>query len=135
MFSGSLVAIVTPMFPDGSLDLDRLRALIDWHVAEGTEGIVIVGTTGESPTVDYEEHCLLIRTAVEHAAGRLPIIAGTGANSTSEAVELTRFAREVGAAAGLSVVPYFLPILDRLFSGGVETLVLLLRGMALSPPR
>jgi 4-hydroxy-tetrahydrodipicolinate synthase len=107
MFSGSLVAIVTPMFPDGSLDLDRLRALIDWHVAEGTEGIVIVGTTGESPTVDYEEHCLLIRTAVEHAAGRLPIIAGTGANSTSEAVELTRFARDVGAAAGLSVVPYY----------------------------
>jgi 4-hydroxy-tetrahydrodipicolinate synthase len=95
------------MFPDGGLDLDRLRALIDWHVAEGTEGIVIVGTTGESPTVDYDEHCLLIRTAVEHAAGRVPVIAGTGANSTSEAVELTRYAREVGAAAGLSVVPYY----------------------------
>jgi 4-hydroxy-tetrahydrodipicolinate synthase len=107
MFSGSLVAIVTPMFPDGSLDLDRLRALIDWHVAEGTQGIVIVGTTGESPTVDFEEHCLLIRIAVEHAAGRVPVIAGTGANSTSEAVELTRYAREVGAAAGLSVVPYY----------------------------
>jgi len=107
MFAGSLVAIVTPMFPDGGLDLDRLRTLIDWHVAEGTEGIVIVGTTGESPTVDYEEHCLLIRTAVEHAAGRVPVIAGTGANSTSEAVELTRYARAVGAAAGLSVVPYY----------------------------
>ncbi len=107
MFAGSLVAIVTPMFPDGGLDLDRLRALIDWHVAEGTEGIVIVGTTGESPTVDFEEHCLLIRTAVAHAAGRVPVIAGTGANSTSEAVELTRYAREVGAAAGLSVVPYY----------------------------
>jgi 4-hydroxy-tetrahydrodipicolinate synthase len=107
MFSGSLVAIVTPMFPDGGLDLDRLRALIDWHVAEGTEGIVIVGTTGESPTVDYEEHCLLIRTAVEHAGKRVPVIAGTGANSTSEAVELTRYAKEVGAAAGLSVVPYY----------------------------
>jgi len=107
MFAGSLVAIVTPMFPDGALDLDRLRALIDWHVAEGTEGIVIVGTTGESPTVDYEEHCLLIRTAVEHSAGRVPVIAGTGANSTSEAVELTRYAHEVGAAAGLSVVPYY----------------------------
>ena len=76
-------------------------------MAQGTEGIVIVGTTGESPTVDYEEHCLLIRVAVEHAAGRLPIIAGTGANSTSEAVELTRYACEVGAAAGLSVVPYY----------------------------
>lgn len=107
MFAGSLVAIVTPMFPDGGLDLDRLRTLIDWHVAEGTEGIVIVGTTGESPTADYEEHCLLIRTAVEQAAGRVPVIAGTGANSTSEAVELTRYAREVGAAAGLSVVPYY----------------------------
>jgi 4-hydroxy-tetrahydrodipicolinate synthase len=107
MFAGSLVAIVTPMFPDGGLDLDRLRALIDWHVAEGTEGIVIVGTTGESPTVDHEEHCLLIRTAVEHAAGRVPVIAGTGANSTSEAVELSHYARKVGAAAGLSVVPYY----------------------------
>lgn len=107
MFSGSLVAIVTPMFPDGGLDLDRLRALIDWHVAEGTEGIVIVGTTGESPTVDFDEHCLLIKVAVEHAANRLPVIAGTGANSTSEAVELSRYAKEVGAAAGLSVVPYY----------------------------
>ena len=107
MFAGSLVAIVTPMHPDGGLDLGRLCALIDWHVAEGTQGIVIVGTTGESPTVDYDEHCLLIKTAVEHAAGRVPVIAGTGANSTSEAVELTRYAKQVGAAAGLSVVPYY----------------------------
>ncbi|MBC7781559.1 MAG: 4-hydroxy-tetrahydrodipicolinate synthase [Proteobacteria bacterium] len=107
MFSGSMVAIVTPMHVDGGLDLDRLRALIDWQIAEGTEGIVIVGTTGESPTVDYEEHCLLIRTAVEQVAKRVPVIAGTGANSTSEAVELTRYAKEIGAAAGLSVVPYY----------------------------
>jgi len=107
MFGGSLVAIVTPMHPDGSLDLDRLRALVDWHIAEGTEGIVVVGTTGESPTVDVDEHCLLIRTAVERSAGRVPVIAGTGANSTAEAIHLQRYAREVGAAAGLSVVPYY----------------------------
>jgi len=86
---GSLVAIVTPMTDDGALDLDALRRLIDWHIAAGTDGIVIVGTTGESPTVSYDEHCLLIRTTVEQAAGRVPVIAGTGANSTSEAIELT----------------------------------------------
>ncbi len=107
MFAGSLVAIVTPMRADGALDLVRLRALIDWHVAEGTEGIVIVGTTGESPTVDVDEHCLLIRSAVEYASGRVPVIAGTGANSTSEAIALQRYAKQVGAAAGLSVVPYY----------------------------
>jgi 4-hydroxy-tetrahydrodipicolinate synthase len=107
MFGGSLVAIVTPMHPDGSLDLERLRELVDWHIAEGTEGIVVVGTTGESPTVDVDEHCLLIRTAVERSAGRVPVIAGTGANSTAEAIHLQRYAREVGAAAGLSVVPYY----------------------------
>lgn len=107
MLTGSLVAIVTPMLPDGGLDLPRLRALVDWHVAEGTDGIVIVGTTGESPTVSLEEHCLLIHTAVEQAAGRVPVIAGTGANSTAEAVELTRCAKEAGAAAGLSVAPYY----------------------------
>ncbi|TNF55625.1 MAG: 4-hydroxy-tetrahydrodipicolinate synthase [Gammaproteobacteria bacterium] len=107
MLTGSLVAIVTPMLPDGGLDLARLRALVDWHVAEGTDGIVIVGTTGESPTVSPEEHCLLIRTAVEQAAGRIPVIAGTGANSTSEAIELTRCAKEAGASAGLSVAPYY----------------------------
>jgi 4-hydroxy-tetrahydrodipicolinate synthase len=107
MITGSIVAIVTPMHEDGSLDYPRLRNLIDWHVREGTDGIVIVGTTGESPTVDWDEHCELIRVAVEHAAGRIPVIAGTGANSTSEAVELTEYAKQVGATAGLSVVPYY----------------------------
>jgi 4-hydroxy-tetrahydrodipicolinate synthase len=107
MFTGSLVALVTPMRPDGALDLDGLKRLIDWHVEQGTDGLVIVGTTGESPTVSQEEHCLLIRTAVSHAAGRIPIIAGTGANSTAEAIELTRCAKAAGAAAGLSVAPYY----------------------------
>jgi len=105
--SGSLVAIVTPMSEGGALDLDALRRLIDWHIAEGTDGIVIVGTTGESPTVTFDEHCLLIRTAVEQAAGRVPVIAGTGANSTVEAIELTECAKAAGAQAGLSVVPYY----------------------------
>lgn len=104
---GSLVAIVTPMHADGSLDIPALRQLIDWHVQEGTDGIVIVGTTGESPTVNVEEHCELIRVAVEHANGRIPIIAGTGGNSTSEAIELTEFAKRVGADASLQVVPYY----------------------------
>ncbi|MBC9070742.1 4-hydroxy-tetrahydrodipicolinate synthase [Thauera sp. CAU 1555] len=107
MITGSLVAIVTPMHEDGSLDIARLRSLIDFHVAEGTDGIVIVGTTGESPTVNFEEHCELIKIAVEHAAGRIPVIAGTGANATDEAVELARFAADAGAAAHLSVVPYY----------------------------
>jgi 4-hydroxy-tetrahydrodipicolinate synthase len=104
---GSLVAIVTPMTGDGALDLDALRRLVDWHITEGTDGIVIVGTTGESPTVSYDEHCLLIRTTVEQAAGRVPVIAGTGANSTAEAIELTECAKRAGAQAGLSVVPYY----------------------------
>ena len=104
---GSLVAIVTPMLDDGALDLPALRALIDWHVAEGTAAIVIVGTTGESPTVDVGEHQRLIRTAIEHAAGRVPVIAGTGANSTAEALALTEFAKAAGASACLSVVPYY----------------------------
>jgi len=107
MLTGSLVAIVTPMRPGGALDLDALRSLIDWHVAEGTAGIVIVGTTGESPTVDWDEHCLLIKTAVEHAGKRVPVIAGTGANSTREAIELTEYAKKIGAAFCLSVVPYY----------------------------
>ena len=107
MIQGSLVAIVTPMFADGSLDLPSLRALIDWHIAEGTDGIVIVGTTGESPTVSVDEHCELIKVAVEHTAKRIPIIAGTGGNSTAEAIALTRYAREVGADASLQVVPYY----------------------------
>jgi 4-hydroxy-tetrahydrodipicolinate synthase len=107
MLTGSLVAIATPMRAGGALDFDALRKLIDWHVAEGTSGIVVVGTTGESPTVDFDEHCELIRVAVEHAAGRIPVIAGTGANSTSEAIELTEYARKAGAHSGLSVVPYY----------------------------
>ncbi|MFS8973904.1 4-hydroxy-tetrahydrodipicolinate synthase [Cupriavidus necator] len=105
--TGSIVAIVTPMHEDGSLDFPALRALVDWHVAEGTDGIVIVGTTGESPTVTVEEHCELIRVAVEQAGKRIPIIAGTGGNSTKEAIELTAFARKVGADASLQVVPYY----------------------------
>jgi len=107
MIQGSIVAIVTPMHADGSLDLPGLKKLIDWHIAEGTDGIVIVGTTGESPTVTVDEHCELIRVAVEHTARRIPIIAGTGGNSTVEAIELTRFAKEVGADASLQVVPYY----------------------------
>jgi 4-hydroxy-tetrahydrodipicolinate synthase len=107
MLSGSLVAIVTPMLADGALDLPRLKSLIDWHVAEGTDGIVIVGTTGESPTVDVAEHCNLIESAVRFAAGRVPVIAGTGGNSTREAIELTKFAKKAGANYALSVVPYY----------------------------
>lgn len=104
---GSLVAIVTPMFEDGGLDISTLNALIDWHIAQGTDGIVIVGTTGESPTVDFDEHCLLIKTAVEKTAGRVPVIAGTGANSTKEAIFLTQKAKELGADACLLVAPYY----------------------------
>jgi 4-hydroxy-tetrahydrodipicolinate synthase len=107
MITGSLVAIVTPMHEDGRLDMARFRGLIDWHVAEGTDGIVVVGTTGESPTVDFDEHKELIRVAVDHAKGRIPIVAGTGGNSTAEAVELTESAKKAGATACLSVVPYY----------------------------
>jgi 4-hydroxy-tetrahydrodipicolinate synthase len=107
MLKGSLVAIVTPMHEDGTLDIAALRALIDWHVAEGTDGIVVVGTTGESPTVDFDEHCELIRVAVEHSAGRIPVIAGTGANCTREAIELTAQAKAIGADACLLVTPYY----------------------------
>ena len=107
MLKGSLVAIVSPMHEDGTLDLDAFRKLDDWHIAEGTDGLVVVGTTGESPTVDFDEHCLLIRSAVEHAAGRVPIIAGTGGNSTREAIELQAYAKRCGADMGLSVVPYY----------------------------
>jgi 4-hydroxy-tetrahydrodipicolinate synthase len=95
------------MFEDGSLDKDSLRKLLDWHVAEGTDGIVIVGTTGESATVSPEEHCELIRLTVEHIGGRIPVIAGSGGNSTSEAIALTRHAKDVGADATLQVVPYY----------------------------
>ncbi|MCV2358756.1 4-hydroxy-tetrahydrodipicolinate synthase [Paucibacter sp. TC2R-5] len=104
---GSIVALVTPMQEDGSVDYAALRNLIDWHIAEGTSCVCVVGTTGESPTVDVEEHCEVIRVAVEHAAGRVPVMAGTGANSTAEAINLSRFAKKVGADCSLSVVPYY----------------------------
>jgi len=107
MIKGSIVALVTPMFEDGSLDRDSLRGLIDWHIAEGTDAIVIVGTTGESATVSPEEHCELVKLAVDHIGGRIPVIAGTGGNSTAEAIALTRHAKEVGADASLQVVPYY----------------------------
>jgi 4-hydroxy-tetrahydrodipicolinate synthase len=104
---GSIVAIISPMEEDGELDLAGYRKLLDWHVAEGTDAIVVVGTTGESPTVDHDEHCLMIKTTVEHIAGRIPVIAGTGANSTREAIELSDYAKKVGADMSLSVVPYY----------------------------
>ena len=104
---GSIVALVTPMHADGSVDYDGLRKLIDWHIAEGTNCIGVVGTTGESPTVNVEEHCEIIRVAVEQAAGRVPIMAGAGANSTQEAIELSQFAKKVGADCTLQVVPYY----------------------------
>ena len=107
MLTGSIVAIVTPMLDDGTLDIARFKSLIDWHVAEGTDGIVVVGTTGESPTVDFDEHKELIRVAVQHSHGRIPVIAGTGGNSTAEAIELTESAKKAGATACLSVVPYY----------------------------
>ena len=105
--TGSIVAIVTPMQEGGELDLAALSRLIEFHIANGTAGIVIVGTTGESPTVDFDEHCRLIKTAVEVVRGRIPVIAGTGANSTAEAIELTAYAKEAGATSCLSVVPYY----------------------------
>jgi len=105
--TGSIVALVTPMHEDGSVDYAALRKLIDWHVAEGTDCIGVVGTTGESPTVNVEEHCEIIRVAVEQAAKRVPILAGCGANSTAEAIELAKFAQKVGADCQLQVVPYY----------------------------
>jgi 4-hydroxy-tetrahydrodipicolinate synthase len=104
---GSIVALVTPMHDDGSVDYDGLRRLIDWHVEQGTDCIGVVGTTGESPTVSVDEHCEIIRVSVAHAKGRVPVMAGTGGNSTREAIELSRFAKEVGADCTLSVVPYY----------------------------
>ncbi|MDR3003122.1 MAG: 4-hydroxy-tetrahydrodipicolinate synthase [Acidovorax sp.] len=104
---GSIVALVTPMHEDGSVDYPHLRKLIDWHVAEGTDCIGVVGTTGESPTVNVEEHCEIIRVAVEQAAGRVPVMAGCGANSTHEAIELAKYAKKVGADSQLQVVPYY----------------------------
>jgi 4-hydroxy-tetrahydrodipicolinate synthase len=107
MLTGSIVAIVTPMQDDGRLDYPRFKALIDFHIEQGTDGIVVVGTTGESPTVDFDEHKELIRVAVAHAHGRIPIVAGTGGNSTAEAIELAESAKNAGADASLSVVPYY----------------------------
>lgn len=105
--TGSIVALVTPMLDDGSVDYPTLRNLIDWHITEGTDCIGVVGTTGESPTVNVQEHCEIIRVSVEQARGRVPIMAGCGANSTSEAIELTKFAKSVGADCQLQVVPYY----------------------------
>ena len=107
MFQGSMVALVTPMNEDGSLDVPALRRLIDFHVDNGTDAIVAVGTTGESPTLDMDEHCEVIRITVEQAGGRVPVIAGTGANSTREAIELTRCGQAGGADACLLVTPYY----------------------------
>ncbi len=105
--TGSIVALVTPMHEDGSVDYPSLRKLIDWHIAEGTDCIGVVGTTGESPTVNVQEHCEIIRVAVEQAAKRVPIMAGCGANSTREAIALAQFAKKVGADSQLQVVPYY----------------------------
>ena len=105
--TGSIVAIVTPMHEDGSLDLPGMQQLVDFHVQQGTDAICVVGTTGESPTVTVEEHHQLIELVIKQAAGRVPVIAGTGANSTAEAIEMTLFAKQAGADAALSVVPYY----------------------------
>jgi len=105
--TGSIVALVTPMHDDGAIDFAALRRLIDWQIEQGTQCIGVVGTTGESPTVTVDEHCEIIRVAVEQARGRVPVMAGTGANSTAEAIELSRFALKVGADCTLSVVPYY----------------------------
>jgi 4-hydroxy-tetrahydrodipicolinate synthase len=104
---GSIVALVTPMLEGGAVDYPALRRLIDWHIAEGTDCIGVVGTTGESPTVSVEEHCEIIRVSVEQAAGRVPVMAGCGANSTKEAINLAQFAKKVGADSQLQVVPYY----------------------------
>jgi 4-hydroxy-tetrahydrodipicolinate synthase len=104
---GSIVALATPLHEDGSVDYPTLRKLVDWHIAEGTDCIGVVGTTGESPTVNVQEHCEIIRVSVEQAAGRVPIMAGCGANSTAEAIELAKFAKQVGANCQLQVVPYY----------------------------
>lgn len=107
MIKGSIVAVVTPMTARGDVDFDALSALVDWHVAEGTDGIVAVGTTGESATLSVDEHIAVVRRVVEVAAKRVPVLAGTGANSTTEAIELTRLARAAGADAALVVTPYY----------------------------
>lgn len=105
--SGSIVALITPFLSDGSVDYPSLRKLIDWHIAQGTDCIGVVGTTGESPTVTVEEHCEIIRVSVEQSAGRVPIMAGCGSNSTAEAIDLAEYAKRVGADSQLQVVPYY----------------------------
>jgi 4-hydroxy-tetrahydrodipicolinate synthase len=107
MFQGSIVALVTPMHADGAIDEDSLQRLVDFHVDRQSDALVAVGTTGESATLDEEEHCHLIRRIVGMAAGRIPVIAGTGANSTREAIDLTRCAQAAGADACLLVTPYY----------------------------
>ncbi|MCW8945714.1 MAG: 4-hydroxy-tetrahydrodipicolinate synthase [Sedimenticola sp.] len=107
MFQGSMVALVTPMREDGSVDENSLRALVDWHVEQGTDAIVAVGTTGESATLNEQEHCEVIRQIVSFTDKRVPVIAGTGANSTTEAIQLTRCAKEAGADGCLLVTPYY----------------------------
>ncbi|TJY61079.1 4-hydroxy-tetrahydrodipicolinate synthase [Sinimarinibacterium sp. CAU 1509] len=107
MIKGSIVAIVTPMYPDGAIDWDSLLALVEWHVTEGTDAIVAVGTTGESATLDVDEHIDVIRRTVKQVKGRVPVIAGTGANATAEAIELTQMAKDAGADAALLVTPYY----------------------------
>jgi 4-hydroxy-tetrahydrodipicolinate synthase len=107
MFKGSLVALITPMRPDGSLDEKAFADFVEWQIAEGTHGIVPVGTTGESPTLSHDEHKRVVEIAIEVARGRVPVIAGAGSNSTAEAIELTRHAKVAGAAAALIVTPYY----------------------------
>ena len=107
MITGSLVALVTPMHANGEIDWSALKSLVEWHIAEGTHGIVAVGTTGESATLTVDEHCAVIKSVIETVNGRIPVIAGTGANSTREAIELTRLAKEAGADACLLVTPYY----------------------------
>jgi len=107
MFQGSIVALVTPMNPDGSIDIGNFKSLLDFHIDNKTDGVVVLGTTGECPTIDFNEHTYLIKEAVSHISGRIPVIAGTGANSTKEAVFLTKSAKEAGADACLLVTPYY----------------------------
>ena len=107
LIQGSLVALVTPMTPEGAVDWDAYERLIEWHIASGTDGIVTMGTTGESPTLDIAEHNEVVAFTVKKVAGRVPVIAGTGGNSTAEAIELTQHARDVGADVSLQVVPYY----------------------------
>ncbi|WP_374303703.1 dihydrodipicolinate synthase family protein, partial [Paracoccus sp. (in: a-proteobacteria)] len=107
MFKGSLPALVTPFTPDGELDLDTLKKLVEWHIDQGSHGLVPVGTTGESPTLTHDEHRLVIEEVVKAVAGRIPVIAGAGSNSTREGIGLIRHAAEVGADAALVVTPYY----------------------------